>query len=259
MSTPAAIASAKAIASKNPDRRIACPVCAAELKASNLQKHLDKVHDSPADTESGEAAWRGVDRNTEMLAVAPVAIWLVCSVLLHDQIALVWFADVPMAGRIWAGVMLAGFVLGCIPVALGFARKLPATLSLRSGELELRYAFGLLRRRVHLPLTSLGTGSAQERFSTSVTIAQRADYNDTYEDRRIGSYLRFEGRDGGRAITVMATKGTNFHSHWQSEVHTASGPRRFWDIELTTVDVQQLCYLLAAHGIIAPRERQETE
>lgn len=60
MSSPDPVAMARRIALQHPGATLGCPACDASLTASNLDRHLGKVHPdvlSPAPT-----AWRGVGR-----------------------------------------------------------------------------------------------------------------------------------------------------------------------------------------------------
>lgn len=48
---------ARELAVSHPAAKLPCPVCAASLKAENLERHLAKVH--PGATASTESVWRG--------------------------------------------------------------------------------------------------------------------------------------------------------------------------------------------------------
>ena len=60
------IAVARQLATSNPTAKLPCPVCAASLKAENMEGHLAKVH--PRVTTYTETAWKGKG----LLGIAPL-------------------------------------------------------------------------------------------------------------------------------------------------------------------------------------------
>lgn len=62
------IATARAMAASHPSAKLPCPVCAASLKAANMDSHLAKVHAGV--TSYTATAWQG----RGMLGLAPVSL-----------------------------------------------------------------------------------------------------------------------------------------------------------------------------------------
>jgi hypothetical protein len=243
----AAVHAATELFGMQDERTIPCPMCAADLKARNLQSHLDKVHAGVTAAAANVVTWTGVDRRMEILGAIPVVTWLV------GMGVLITVSD--LHARVWSSVAVAGLIITSIPVVLAFAGKLTAVLTLDGDGLELSHAFGILRRRVPFPLC-IATGSAHESFESGM-MNDSSGYRGPHQDKRVGSFIRFHGASSRRAITAMSRKGTRFHSHWQATDHEHVKFRRLWDIELTTPEIVQLCYLLAARGIIEPRTRPD--
>ncbi len=223
-------------AESSSDALLPCPLCAASLKATNLEKHLEKVH---AGEERTATSWAGSDR-----AIGRVLI--VYFILCVASIGL--FSVVPQAAATVLATVLAVAMLVFMGLLVAMvADKLPATLCIEDRRVVVRYAFGLLSRSVQLPPRVIEVGTLVETRSDP-TVPTRYQYGGT--DVKMGTYLRLRD-DGGGMVTVGAKTGSKLRKHWEGWTH--GGKVRLWDILVSPSALVALEYLLWSRGQLTPR------
>jgi hypothetical protein len=222
---------ARRLAHEHPDARLPCPHCAAGLRATNLERHLDKVHPAAPVGRADARSWSGADRLVARpLVVVPV---LVAAAAFGLAVAGGGPEQPLLLG---AAVLLAvGLLLAAIATTdLGLFRS---RLSVADGALRLRHSFGLGHRRVS-PAERVEIGSAYLRESTSS--GGDGYQGSDYVEFGAGAYLRVHGN--GRSITVRCRNGGELRKCW---VGWEKGRRaRRWDITLATPDFVELQYAL---------------
>ena len=214
-----------------------CPLCAASLKAENLERHLLKTHSG----QRAEArAWAGRDR----AIIRPLALLFVFMCL---SIPLLPLAPQGLSDALLVVIALQAsvFLLG---LTLTLAHKLPATLSLEGDRLVLRYCFGLLRRTATLPPAGVEVGTLLEaRRTVHIPI----EYETAHDDVSIGTFMRLRSEAG--VLVLASRKGTAIRKHWQG--FTAGAAARVWDITIERSAMVAIEYLLAQRGALAPRAK----
>lgn len=241
---PTTVAIARGIAGAYPDAMLPCPVCAASLKARNLDRHLVDVHQlSPTLAPPGLVLELvGVDRRIFWWLLVPGLSWLAGAAALTVLQATVGFALSDGVAIPFVALLLVSLTLPTLAAFNLFRAK----LVLNQGTLELRYAFGLLTHRLTLPAVleagSLWAGrqaAGMSSYEHSVT-----------EDVRVGSYLRLSNEQV--AITVGCKGGTELRKHWDGSGIRSGPRRRRWDITLDRVSSVKLQYHLAAQHALTP-------
>lgn len=237
-----AVATATRMAPRHFDQALPCPVCADVLKASNLDRHLGKVH---PDVRRGRmnvgviAAWVGKDR---------------------ASLRLVLFLFAAMAFSIPAASVLGTWVLwilGPLDAAalavlfLVIADRLLARLEWTPDGLRLRYGFGLVNRTLEA-VERIEVGSLRDSRSSAILSSYSTRLPDNVGHQRVsaGWYIRLIGRGG--AITVGCPKGTGFRQRWDAHGWSAASTRRVWDITLDRAAMVALEYRLVELGLLKP-------
>lgn len=229
-STPA-ISVARDLATRHPTARLPCPVCAAPLRADNLDKHLQKIHPSapPSTTR-----WRGTDRR----AIRPLLVFsILCALgvgVLQGALA------IPLDPLQIA--LLTGMSLALTLIFVAWLGHLPARLSLVGDTLTLRYCLGLLGRSVRLP-AKLEVGTLVQFRPDALT---PDDVHATGEDVAVGHYLRV-----GDRLIIACTQETGFRDGWDPKSFDNGPRRRAWDITLARTAQVELEYQLAARGLLS--------
>ncbi|AKF11018.1 hypothetical protein [Sandaracinus amylolyticus] len=222
------LAIATQLATAHPESALPCPACGASVHGKNLAPHLATVHRGLA-MVGGPPALGGADGRVVVVAAIPFAL---AALLLGAAVVL---ADVR---EDVAGGTLAGLVIGYLAVVgLAWLGVLRARLELDGDEVRLRYALGLLVRRVRLPAT----------VEVGARVMTLGDSSPTPgEEVRVGSYLRL-----GDALTIGAPKGTGTRSHWTRWRQGSARSR--CDITIDRLATIALEYHLASRGALTPR------
>ena len=239
MANPRAVATALELAAGNPESSLPCPCCAASLKASNLQKHLRKVHqiEEPTERPAGTQVFKGVDMRTRL------ELGVVFGVFMATLFAHIMAGGQPQGGGAVAiGVAFAAVFL---PWCAALAGWLPATLELEGDVFRVRYALGARSRTVRLP-AQVELGRLVKRRAHDNAYPVTTGGNIAGEDMDAGRFLRIYN-DGG-SITVGSDKGTAPRKHWRG--WTNAPKRRSWEISLQREDMVALQYLLAEHRVL---------
>lgn len=239
--TSHAVATALRLAVAQPEAMLPCPVCAAGLRAANLESHLRKVHAGIGGGVSvGALTFRGKDRafGRELLVVLVVALVL---------------SAVPMAAN--GGELSTTMVTAIgVPVLAIFTLVLLAVtgvfrarLVIDGDRVRLRYGLGLRSRSLLI--------GRQVELGRLWTLRPRAGMS-TYENTRdakveAGAYLRL--LEGKRRITVGCPKGTGTRKHWSDAGWKSGASTRYWDITLDRETMVALEYALADRGVLSPR------
>ncbi|HWI43828.1 MAG TPA: hypothetical protein VNS81_09415 [Nocardioides sp.] len=131
---------ARRLAGEQPEGPVPCPVCAAEVKGGNLDRHLAKVHEGDGDAH--DSRWSGPERigSRRLLGLALVVVVATAAyvAITGDQDDRVIFG---------AGVLLAVSMVVWGAVAWG-APLFPGRLRVDSRGALLRHSYGLGRRRL---------------------------------------------------------------------------------------------------------------
>jgi hypothetical protein len=237
------VAVARQLASASPQAMLPCPVCAASLRAENLERHLAKVHpelQTQPTTGAAGTSWAGIDRRTHR------TLTILLLVLLFSFGAAVALGV--ELNDVSAGVA-AGVVLPLLAgIALGAFGKFKARLELAGEILQLSYAFGLRRRSVRLP-AAIEVGRVTEFRSTALGTSARM--RGQGEQRDAGNYMRLHNDAG--SLIVGCRSGTAFRKHWAQQ-GWQSGPKRAkWDVSIDRESLVVLEYQLAARGLLVLR------
>jgi len=227
---------ARSLAAAHPKAMLPCPVCAASLKASNLDKHLGKVH-------SGVVAegrrWSGSDR----ALMRPLVALFFVTVLQLPLLTVVPVAFEQLALLAIAAQMTV-FLGG---LGLTLFGKLPAELSLEGNRLVVRYGLGLLSRSVTLPPEKVAVGVLLEE----VPRTHVPGYPDwATDDVKAGTYLRLRGTG---MLTLGTKTGTGLRGHWDPAGWSSGGKVKWWDITLDASALVAVEYMLAERGLLVPR------
>ncbi len=227
------------LASAQPDRPVPCPVCAAEVKGANLERHLAKVHGG-AGAGPHAHTWRGPER---VGARSLLVLSLLCVVGAAAFSAVVRPEDgviLAAAAALGVGLLVWGAVQAGAPL-------FPGRLRVDERGVLLTHSFGLGRRRLGA-VERVVVGSAWEIRSTSLS---NTGESTSHAGRpvRIGSYLQL--RQGGRRITVHCRSSGSLRSVWSG--FEQGTKRRRLDITLSAPDFTALQYALWELGALAPR------
>ena len=222
---------ARRLAHEHPDVRLPCPHCAAGLRATNLERHLAKVHPFAPVDRADARSWVGADR----LVARPLVV--VPGLVAAGAFGLAVAGAGPERPLLLgAAVLLAvGLLLAVIATSdLGLFRS---RLSVADGALRLRHSSGLGRRQVS-PAERVEIGSAYVRESASS--GGDGYQGSDYVEFGAGAYLRVHAN--GRSISVRCRNGGELSKCW---VGWDKGRRaRRWDITLATSDFVALQYAL---------------
>lgn len=247
---------ARRLASERPAATLPCPACAASLKGANLERHIGSKH--PAAERTAAVDWGfdeltlvGVDRRIRRSFGVLVVLWLALLVALvvtldgpitADDGGEAGIADIAGDHSMW--VLVAGLLLFAVIASLMRVNAFRARLSVRDGEIHLRYRLGTGAIGVALP-AAIETGTLFVRRNVNGVAGPDGDA--TYE-RKAGAYLRIGS--GHRAITVGCPHTTGLRKHWAG---MSSGRRRkWWDVNLAAPAFVELQYALAETGTITP-------
>jgi hypothetical protein len=232
---------ARRVAGTHPEATLPCPVCAASLKARNLERHLGEVHELVALADAPFPAsleLSGEDRRVVWLLLVLPLLWALGVAALALLGLTIDGGPVPIA---LALLLLAALAL----IALADFGYLRARLVLDEKRVELCYAFGLLRREVALP-AAMETGSVWRKQQKAMAATYEHSVS---EDVKVGGYLRLES--AGTAVTIASRGGLALGKHWSASFR--AGPkRRRWDITLDRVAHVALQYHLASLGLLRP-------
>lgn len=241
-----ALACALELAAAHPEAALPCPVCAASVRGSNLAGHVRKVH---AGTEPATGAarasvtLRGGDRRIIGLLAIPIVLWVLgVAVLAVTRVTIDDWIAAPFVGSL------------CVAFALlvpAFFDVYPARLVLDADGVRVRWALGLLERRVRFPLT-IEVGGVVERKSSAGMSSYEDDFSVAGDDVKVGTYLRLTG-EGGGALTLAVPKGTGLRGHWAPGGWRAGPSRRILDVTLDRASMIAVEYHLASRGLLVPR------
>lgn len=224
-----AVDSAVRLAAMRPDSTLPCPLCAAEVRGVNLDRHLNTVH--PATPRPTGGPWRGPER----LVVRALVGVLILVVL--AGVAVLLLTDLDRWAFVGLGVTVGGGMI-LIAVASG-TRLFRGRLSAHGDGLVLRHTLGLGRRRL-ARVDRVVTGSAYDRNSGPDGITS---------DTGAGIYLDL--RCGRRRIIVRCPQSAGFRRTWTGWEQGARSRR--WHITLAPADFVALQYTLAELGVLRPR------
>jgi hypothetical protein len=230
---------ARRLAAERPDGPVPCPVCVAEVKGANLERHLTKTHAGAGEDAAHGSRWGGRERvgsrrllGLAILGAVAAAAYTVLSGKEDDRVILGAAAVLAVSMIVWA--------------AVGWGAPLfPGRLRVDAGGALLRHSFGLGRRRLRA-LDAVVLGSAWESRPSG-----NSGGDDSYAsiDARIGTYLQL--RDGRRRITVHCRAGGSVRSTWTG---WTQGPRRKGlDITLDRRQFVALQLALWELGLLQPR------
>ena len=240
---------ARRLARENPGATLPCPLCAASVGATNLEKHLGKVHPNNASTPLS-ASWSGRDRKMRVVTVILMVLSLAPLGILPMNIF-------PRAIEPFAfGAMALGMLVAAIPVWLAFSGKFKAKIAISGNAINALFVFGLVRRRVELPAT-LERGSLIVRKTDNIGTGNQVEYNSTSYDAKAGTYLRITDRRG-KTLTLGTPKGREAGKQWSSKGWKKGKPRRWWDADIGPLVWVQLHYQLADRGLLEVRTPQGT-
>lgn len=243
---PHALRAARALAARYPDRKLACPVCVAQLKAENLDAHLSRVHDV-APTEAppmGPVRWRGRDRWVLRVTLLGPALWAIGVLALA--------LGGPPLSDAGVGLLVAALALALAPLIAAAAGLWPAELELEGHTLRLRLAAGTRRLEQRLP-APIRIGRLRVMKSDPVL--------SNYQDDFAGNVGQYEADGGvylgfgeGPTLLVSSENGGGFRKRW-APTGWRPGPH-LWraHIELDRVAMAELELLLAEQGLLEPRE-----
>lgn len=225
-------------ARRAPGALVPCPECAVVVGAGKLARHLDEVHGG-TDEELSEL--RGDDR----AIVVPLAVFGGLGFVV--AIALGMVVDAP---RVSAGIA-AGFLGSALGlVGLAWAGLIRSRVRLTSDAVELRYAFGLLGRRVRLAGATVEVGTL---------IAHRPpagsnDVNVPHDEVRAGAYVRVS--DGDTTIT-FGHRGAGARKRWSAAGLRTGAKRGHFDVRLETRALVVIEHALHAAGALRLRGDDE--
>jgi hypothetical protein len=224
-------------ARRAPTALVPCPECGVPVGAAKLSRHLDEVHGATDETHE-VAELRGDDR----AFVVPLA----------------WFGGLGFVASFALGIALdrerlfAGIAAAILGTALGLIGlawfgAIRSRVRLAPEAVELRYALGLLRRRVRLEGATIEIGSV----TSSRAPAGSNDVNVPHEEVRVGAYVRVSD---GRATITFAHRGASLRKRW-SDRGIRSGPKRSHvDVRLDTPALVVVEHALHAAGALQLRE-----
>ncbi len=224
-------------ARRAPTALVPCPECAVVVGAAKLARHLDEVHGATDETHE-VAELRGDDRAFVVPLVGFGGLGFVASFALGIALD---------RERLFAGIAAAilGTSLGLI--GLAWFGGIRSRVLLAPETVELRYALGVLQRRVRLAGATIEIGSV----TASRAPAGSNDVNVPHEEVRVGSYVRVS--DGSATIT-FAHRGASLRKRW-SDRGIRSGPKRSHvDVRLDTPALVVLEHALHAAGALQLRE-----
>ncbi len=245
--TRAALSTALRIAGEHPSAMLACPVCTANIKAQNLERHLRKVHpdiDPEANGEDAPLLWRGVD---EGLWRVGLALLVLCMVGITAFLVVSGSSTMSSAESLALGVpALILFMF----FGLTLTPWVPAWLTIEGEHLRLSWGFGILSRSAVLeaPIT-VGVVTVQRMNAVHI---KGADYNEHAETVRGGRYLEV----GGIRVATKG-KGTAFGKHWSDDGVKSGGRRARWQISIGREDMVALEYALAERGLLRARAQND--
>ncbi len=236
------ISIARLISAQQPEAALPCPVCAASLKARNLDRHLTDVHALTAGDETPSAALElvGVDRRVFWVLLIPTLLLVSAVAVIGMMLASPLGIREPALMIGWTVLLVAPLA----PLALAIAGRFRARLVLDDQRALLRYAFGSLEHEVRLPAALEAGGLWEMRQSAGMHQYE----HDAAEDVQVGSYLRLS--EAKAAMIIGAVDSTQLAKHWAGP---RSGPRRRrWDITLDRISHIKLQYHLAALRLLIP-------
>jgi hypothetical protein len=241
---PQTISIARELARVHPGATLPCPVCAATLKAANLERHLVELHQvgSWRAPPSAPLELDGVDRRFFWFLLLPGMLWIVVVVAY-----LATHRGPLQDGDLFAGIIFVSLMVALTLPTLAALNRFRAQLVLDDARVELRYGWGRLRLALELPV-ALETGVLWENRPS----AGMAQYeHGAHEKVDIGGYLRLTS--AGRSLTVGCTKGEAPNKRWAPTSFHRGPKRRYWDITLDPVASVALEYHLAARNLLTPR------
>ena len=224
-------------ARRAPTALVPCPECAVVVGAAKLARHLDEVHDA-IDATLEVSELRGDDR----AIVVPLAIVGGLGFLGSFAIGLATSAD-----RLGLGVAAAWLGSALSLGGLAWAGVIRSRVRVTEEAIELRYAFGLLGRRVRCADAKVEAGS----LVTSRASAGSNDTNVPHDEVRTGSYVRVSD---GHATITFAHRGASLRRRWSDRGVRPGGKRRHFDVRLDTPALVAIEHVLHAAGALHLRE-----
>lgn len=236
----ATVAIARSLAAAHPSATLPCPECSAIVNASNLVRHLGKVHPTTRVESQPDSVVRltGVDRRIQWpLAGLPI-LWVI-------GVAILFALGLPMtdASMIIVG---ASLLLSCAPLLAAMLGVFRAHLELDGEQLRLRWGFG--GSTIRLP-ARLESGRLFERRASVLDHQQETG---PAHDEDVGVYLQLG--DGNARLTVGAQKAVGLSKHWAAQGWSKGPKRRRCDIMVDRNALVAIEYHLAARGLLTPRD-----
>jgi hypothetical protein len=222
-------------ARRTPTALVPCPECAVVVGAAKLARHLDEVH-TDATLEVSEL--RGDDR----AIVVPLAIVGGLGFLAAPAIGIATGAD-----RLGLGIAAAWLGSALALFGLAWAGVIRSRVRVTEETIELRYAFGLLGRRVRCADAKIEAGP----LVTSRAPAGSLDTNVPHEEVRAGSYVRVSD---GRSTITFAHRGASLRKRWGDRGIRSGAKRTHFDVRLDTPALVAIEHVLHAAGALQLRE-----